>query len=347
MLTAICWSLENDKEYMLITYILYWSLALIFLWAMLQAWHSAIRTETTQPLKAFILLAVFYLTYLLFPWIILTLWQWYLGELNTIQAVSYLVIAIILIYARFIEPHHIVVKHTDLRIDENRPLSQPLTVALIADLHIGLYSGQERQLRQIVAKIIQEQPDFVVVSGDWTYEPENKLSDELSVLKQIDCPIYSVNGNHDEQYPGPPVQQLLADALFINNVLDIENRVIEFEEVRLLGIGDLWAGKADMKQLPDLPQDKLWLLLSHNPDTVEMVPKLPTKPLMLSGHTHGGQIELPWLTSYVLKKVSMMGHKKGYYVHDHANVFVTVGTGMVGAPFRFRVPPTVDILHLY
>ena len=67
---------------------------------------------------------------------------------------------------------------------------------------------------------------------------------------------------------------------------------------------------------------------------------------MLSGHTHGGQVELPWLTSYVMKKVSILGHKRGLYKHANADVFVSVGTGMVGVPFRFRVPPTIDIIEL-
>ena len=112
------------------------------------------------------------------------------------------------------------------------------------------------------------------------------------------------------------------------------------------GVGDLWAGKTDMRYMPDLPQDKPWVILSHNPDTVDMVPKLPSHPLMLSGHTHGGQVELPWLTNYIMKKVSILGHKKGLYQHENADVFVTVGTGMVGVPFRFRVPPTIDVIEL-
>ena len=327
--------------------ILHASLWIILIWAMVQARLSAKRTETTHPMKAFILLLVFYSCYMLFPWYLLIFWQWQLGELSHFHALSVLLMVSVLIYARFIEPYTVVVKHRRLQIDARQPLKKTLKIALLADLHIGLYSGRERQLKQIVAKVNQQQPDFVVVSGDWTYEPENRLLQELTILKDINCPVYSVNGNHDEQYPGPPIQKLLAQALAANQVQDIENQIIEFEEVRLLGIGDLWAGKANMQVLQHSPQDKLWLLLSHNPDTVEMVPKLPTKPLMLSGHTHGGQIELPWLTSYVMKKVSMLGHKQGYYLHDNANVFVTVGTGMVGAPFRFRVPPTIDILHLY
>ena len=57
-------------------------------------------------------------------------------------------------------------------------------MALLADLHIGLFSGHERQLKTIVKKVNLERPDFVVVAGDWTYEPENKLAEELSILKE-------------------------------------------------------------------------------------------------------------------------------------------------------------------
>ena len=103
----------------------------------------------------------------------------------------------------------------------------------------------------------------MVVAGDWTYEPENHMH-ELAVLKQIEAPVYQYR-NHDEQYPGPPIQAL-NEALSQNNVIDIEGK-IDFDEFRLVGIGDLWAGKANMRFLPELPQDKPWLILSHNPDT--------------------------------------------------------------------------------
>ncbi len=56
---------------------------------------------------------------------------------------------------------------------------------------------------------------------------------------------------------------------------------------------------------------------------------------MLSGHTHGGQVELPWLNELRHEKGSILGHKKGMYRHEHADVFVTVGTGLVGCTFPF------------
>lgn len=329
-----------------IEFYFYVSFAVLGIWGIAQAWISQSRTETIHPFKSFVHLLAFYLSYLLFPLFFFSLYAGWVKIFSLHESIFAFFMSSLLIYARFIEPHMIRINHVQYILAKDKPLPKPVRVALIADLHIGLFSGHERQLKQIVQKINQQQPDFVVVAGDWTYEPENKLAEELAVLKQIEAPVYSVNGNHDEQYPGPPIQQLLKDALEVNNVMDIEGKIVEFDGFRLIGVGDLWAGKADMRYMPELPQDKPWLILSHNPDTVDMVPDLPTRPLMLSGHTHGGQVELPWLTSYVMKKVSILGHKRGLYHHDNADVFVSVGTGMVGVPFRFCVPPTIDIIEL-
>lgn len=319
---------------------------LMMLWALTQAWLHQAKTETIHPLKAYVHLLAFYLSYLLWPLMLFNVYASYSQYYSLHQSVFIHSLTLILIYARFVEPHRLRVQQHRHRLNPDAALNRAVKVVLIADLHVGLFSGHERQLKRIAQKINQIKPDFVLVSGDWTYEPEQQLAHDLRHLKTIEALVYSVPGNHDEQYPGPPIQALLQQALEVNNVIDIEGQIVEFEEFRLIGIGDLWAGKADMRFMPDLPQDKPWLVLSHNPDTVDMVPQLPTRPLMLSGHTHGGQIELPWITDYILKRVSILGHKQGFYHHQYADVFVTVGTGMVGIPFRFRVPPTIDVIEL-
>ena len=329
-----------------IIFYFYLIFVVLAIWAVSQAWRSQACTETIHPFKAFVHLLVFYLSYLLFPLIVFSVYAGWSGYFSLHQSIFIFLLSLFLTYARFIEPHLVHVRQHQYRLNPDQPFTKSVKVALIADLHVGLYSGHERQLRIIVEKLNQAQPDIVVVAGDWTYEPEHKLAEELQVLRQIQAPVYSVPGNHDEQYPGPPIQELLKHALDVNDVIDIEGKIVEFDEFRLIGIGDLWAGKTDMRFMPELPQDKPWLILSHNPDTVDMVPELPLRPLMLSGHTHGGQVELPWITNYIMKKVSILGHKKGFYEHEHADVFVTVGTGMVGVPFRFRVPPTIDIIEL-
>ena len=79
----------------------------------------------------------------------------------------------------------ILVRTLQYKLSTEQDFKRPIRIALIADLHIGLFSGHERQLKSIVHKINQQNPDCVVVAGDWTYEPENKLEQELSILKEI------------------------------------------------------------------------------------------------------------------------------------------------------------------
>lgn len=320
---------------------------LLVLYAVIRAIHGSRNCLTVAPLKTFILLLVYYGLYLTLPFFSWTLWQWSTGLQDIWQALPMLLLTIFLIYARFIEPQLLVVRHTPVRLHDSAPLQDPLKVAVLADIHIGLFSGRVGQLRRIVNLVNLQQPDFIVISGDWTYEPSRQLIDDLNILSGFNAPAYSVPGNHDEQIPGPPIQQLLKEGLEAANIVPIEGKIIEMNEIRLIGVGDLWAGKADMQAMPELPQDKPWLILAHNPDTVAQVPNLPYRPLMLSGHTHGGQLELPWLTDYVLSRVSLLGFKKGLYQVKNAQVFVTVGTGLVGLPLRFRAPPTIDILHVH
>lgn len=320
---------------------------LLVLYAVIRAIHGSRNCLTVAPLKTFILLLVYYGLYLTLPFFSWTLWQWSTGLQDIWQALPMLLLTVFLIYARFIEPQLLVVRHTPVRLHDSAPLQDPLKVAVLADIHIGLFSGRVSQLRRIVNLVNLQQPDFIVISGDWTYEPSRQLIDDLNILSGFNAPAYSVPGNHDEQIPGPPIQQLLKEGLEAANIVPIEGKIIEMNEIRLIGVGDLWAGKADMQAMPELPQDKPWLILAHNPDTVAQVPNLPYRPLMLSGHTHGGQLELPWLTDYVLSRVSLLGFKKGLYQVKNAQVFVTVGTGLVGLPLRFRAPPTIDILHVH
>lgn len=70
--------------------------------------------------------------------------------------------------------------------------------------------------------------------------------------------------------------------------------------------------------------------------------------LLLSGHTHGGQIHLPWITQSMLNRISVGGYQRGLYqTQPHRQLFVTSGIGMIGLPFRFAMPPAIDILHVH
>ena len=320
---------------------------LVAVFAVLRAMYGCHHSVTVDRFKTFILLFVYYGMYIVIPLLPWVLWQWSVDLQSEWEAVPLSLLCLFLVYARFIEPSILVVQHTAIDLHAKEPLKQPIKIALLADLHVGLFSGRTRQLKKMVRMVNAEQPDLIIFSGDWTYEPNDHLKRDLSVFSGFNAPAYSVPGNHDEQIPGPPILQLLNEALHAADIVNIEGKVIELDEVRIIGIGDLWAGKADMQVMIELPHDKPWIVVAHNPDTVAQMPALNYRPLMLSGHTHGGQLELPWLTNYVLKRVSLLGFKKGLYQTENGQVYVTLGTGLVGIPLRFRAPPTIDILHLH
>lgn len=326
---------------------LYWSLLLVLCWAVVQSWRHQAKTLTVQPLKSFVHLLAWYLPYLFFPLLAMVLYAVYSYQLSVIAGVIWGLLLVLCIYARFIEPKTLRVQyHRYDGLLDKRNQSSSVKIVVLSDLHIGLFSGHRKQLENIVQRVNDIAPDMVLVIGDWTYEPYATLAEELQIFKQIQAPIYSVLGNHDEQCPGPPVRELLQQGLADANVIDVEGCIIEHEQFYLVGVGDLWAGKADMHLLPQCPDDKPYIIMAHNPDTIDLMPKLNSKVLMVSGHTHGGQVALPYITNFYLKRSSILGHREGWYQHEQAQLFVSVGTGMVGVPFRFLTPPTVDVIEL-
>jgi uncharacterized protein len=248
-----------------------------------------------------------------------------------------------LLWSRFVEPHQLRVVETSIGS------ACGVRVALVADLHAGLYV-RRGQLEQLVRQLNALDVDAVLVAGDWTYEPSHDLHLEFGPLALLRHPTYAVLGNHDEQMPGAPLKAELVSALQALGVHWIEGRRVPLGRCELAGLGDLEAGAA-ARDLAILKKTR-WsqpparrVLLTHEPDTLYDIDP-GSAALMLAGHTHGGQINLPWLTDELLRRTSRSGYKRGLYAPGPMQVFVTSGTGMAKLPLRFRMPPTIDVLVL-
>ncbi len=248
-----------------------------------------------------------------------------------------LVLAIAATYARFVEPEQLLIRETTLGV------GAPLRVALMSDLHIGLFQGRERT-QQIANALNGLDVDLVVVAGDWTYEPTRPLSDLLAPLSQVKHRILSVPGNHDEELPGPPLATELRAALIANRVEPIEGKVVAIKGVRFVGMGDRWAKKDFLPALDD--QVTPLVALAHNPDSIIRLTGTPIRTL-LAGHTHGGQVNLPVITALVLRNTTEQGFKSGLYSMGGKQVFVTAGLGMIGLPLRLFQPPVIDVITFY
>jgi hypothetical protein len=217
-------------------------------------------------------------------------------------------------------------------------------VALIADIHAGLFE-RDAQINRLVSKLNSLDVDAVLVAGDWTYESHPDLDKVLSPFSKLKYPAYTVLGNHDNQQPGPPLEQKLKTSLERLGVSVIEGRSVRLGQCQLVGLGDNWAGDdlRDLRLIESTSRPRV--ALTHNPDTADILPS-GFAQLILTGHTHGGQIRLPWLTAMVLKTATIRGFDRGLYLLRNTRLFITPGTGRIGMPFRFANPPVIDVLEL-
>ena len=242
-------------------------------------------------------------------------------------------------YARFVEPTQLQVRQTTIVVGASA------RIALISDLHIGLYQGLDRTA-QIVDKLNALDVDAVLVAGDWTYEPARPLAELFAPFARCRHRVLSVPGNHDEELPGPPLATELRAALIANRIEPIEGQSVQVNHLQIVGMGDRWARKDSLVPLvPFAARGPVTIALAHNPDSVDRLVGTHVK-LLLAGHTHGGQINIPYLTEIILGKYTRGDFKRGLYQRGEQQVYVTAGLGVTGAPLRFNQVPTIDVLNL-
>jgi predicted MPP superfamily phosphohydrolase len=244
----------------------------------------------------------------------------------------------LLCYARFVEPNELVVRRTVI------PAPVNLDIALVADVHVGIYT-RPAKLRQLVKKLNALHVDLVVFAGDLAYNPPQNLAAALAPLRGLHRPMYAVLGNHDVELPGPPLARRIHQDLAGSDVHFIEHRVVDFPSFRLAGLYDWWSGRDDAAFLKALPYDKPLLVLMHQPHSLRALGGVDFA-LAMAGHTHGGQVDIPWLTDAVFRLTRDERYVDGYYATPRGKLFVTSGIGVTGMPLRFKCPPTVDVLEL-
>ncbi|MCE9564871.1 MAG: metallophosphoesterase [Planctomycetes bacterium] len=250
----------------------------------------------------------------------------------------------------FWEAAHIRVTRQTVGVRNLSPAFEGKTIALLADFHHGPYVGMDF-IREAVRFTNALAPDLIALVGDYAHtggKAHIELPPCLEALSELKAPlgVFAVPGNHDMQRGGLVYHELIATT----PLCDLTNRhqqvTLNGEHLWLAGVDDLWWGKPDLaRALAGVPSGAAVVLLSHNPDFAEMRPDASVG-LVLSGHTHGGQVYLPalgapWLPSRYGEK-----YRKGLVQGPASSVFVSRGLGEAGVPLRVNVPPEVCMLTL-
>ncbi|MEL7547889.1 MAG: metallophosphoesterase [Pseudomonadota bacterium] len=296
-------------------------------------------------------LAIFWLSYLWVPFVLVAL----LTALRAAQdqtrwlAIALIVLSLPLAWGRFVEPRLLLTVETRIPISGFAGATGQVRIALFADTHIGQFKNAH-SIETLVARLETLSVDAVFLAGDILDDlPREDVHQAVAPLAKLSSPLFVVRGNHDIGAPGPDYGMVLWDALQDTGATLVENRSFDTEiggqRFIVAGTSDLWQRDTAPRVRFETPDNVPVLFLSHNPDVALSVPAEVKYELLMAGHTHGGQIRVPYLTQYVIP--TEYPFDTGLHVMpDGRRVFVTAGTGMGGLPIRFRRPPRIDVLTL-
>ncbi|WP_227858672.1 MULTISPECIES: metallophosphoesterase [unclassified Clostridioides] len=225
--------------------------------------------------------------------------------------------------------------------------SESIKVVQISDTQIGSFYST-KNLKRVANKINTLNPDIIVFTGDLIdYSNKNPDIDEITtILLSMDARLgkFSVFGNHDYMYKLPRYyRQIMKNSNF--NLLINENKKIKLEDdkyINILGVDEILNGNPNIKYLESQIDNKDFnLLLAHEPDLVDMLSE-DVMNLVLSGHSHGGQIRLPIKGALVTPPYGRK-YTKGFYDINGNNLYVSSGLGSTKLPFRFfNIPEIIE-----
>ncbi len=259
------------------------------------------------------------------------------------------------VYSNDIARHEVSVTHPVFAIPRLPPAFEGFRYAQISDLHLEEYT-EDYFLRRIVRHVNQMKPDMVLVTGDFVSRGPFSLAISYAavgrcaeLLRELQCPVrYGVLGNHDWMVGS----RIVRDHMESNGLPLLVNQFVRIERggqyLYLGGLDDISFGKPDLNLAVPARPDAPVILLAHEPDyadTIATHPRGPNVDLILSGHTHGGQIRLPGIRPLALPPHGQL-YPEGHYLVGSSQLYVNRGIGTVGIPFRLNCPPEITLATL-
>lgn len=258
-----------------------------------------------------------------------------------------LIACLVVGYARFIEPNRLTVKQMS---DVSYSMKEEITVAVFADTHFGFQYDTEN-FQKVVDKVNENPPDILLFAGDLIDNlneysgSTSEISRKLSMMK-ANMGKYAVFGNHDY---GGGAQYKYKDIMKAGGFKVLVNETVTFKKnnLRLIGIDDLLIGYGDPSVVNQADKNMYNLVLCHEPDIVDRISNSSTD-YMVAGHTHGGQIRVPFYTE---KFLPSYGEKyvKGEYKLNNKNetiLYVTSGLGTTKIPARLGAVPELTYITI-
>lgn len=288
---------------------------------------------------------IYWVSYLVFPLLVYFVWR-LLEEPGSWLIMTGILLALVFIYARFVEPYWLKVR-TEKYSHAGGKIA--VRILLLSDPHFGVFR-KKRFFEKVFAKIRELKPDLILIPGDLINDPsEAELKEIFKPLAKLGAPVYAVTGNHDSKKPGYYISERVREELEAVGVKAMDNLVevvsVKGVKINLLGMSDLMEGEHDWRVLwQERDRKHFNLLLAHNPDMAHEIVAGSPVDMVLSGHTHDGQIKLPPISTWLIPTVHKFHH--GWHQINGRPVYVSSGLGEVILPMRFLIRPEIVVMDL-
>ena len=255
-----------------------------------------------------------------------------------------------------IEPQQLRTRRYEVPIQDLPDSLNGLRLVHISDTHYGPYVSIQ-YLKKVYARANALEPDLVVLTGDYVHRTPRSIEPGIGAMGDLRARlgVVAVLGNHDHWEGAEACLQAFGKtdiALVDNRRLFLDRQGLSEqsrsgESICVAGLGDLWEEGIDPERAlegvsPTMPR----LLLSHNPDTAEMITPPRRMDLMLCGHTHGGQVRLPLIGAPIIPIDHADRYAGGLCKGPNGPVLVSRGVGVAFLPVRLGVPPEIGLITL-
>ncbi len=246
------------------------------------------------------------------------------------------------LYAWYVEPRWVELSRRSAVLPGLPAHLDGMRVIHLTDIHASV-AVPLTFVRRMIERINRLEPDVVVVTGDLVTEDATWIDGVAAELGRLRSPhgTFAILGNHDYWTDGARISRAL-EREGIHHLRNESVRLGGANGLALLGIDDHWTGNDDLdRAMAGIGDDDGKLLLMHSPDLAYPASEANID-IALAGHTHGGQIRLPWYGSLVIP--STFGFEQGWYTVEGTRMYVNRGLGTL--PLRARILCRPEVLEL-
>ena len=270
-----------------------------------------------------------------------------------ILIIFFIIILVFGYYAVIFEPNNIKIEKQVITIKNLPQVVDGVKIIQLSDFHSYWFGPREKRILEIVEGL---EPDFVFLTGDFIDPITETITDrDLSSVKifwqelgkRHQGQIFAVLGNHDNKKVGEYLEKKGIP------VLDNENKKIFFgpDYFYLIGVDDPASGRSDLtKAMKGIKSDAPKILLVHGPEIMADFPERKGIDLILAGHTHAGQINIPFLNWLIWPLLPLSDYGRlylsGLFKIENTYLYVNRGIGTSMIPVRINCPPEITLIYL-